>query len=59
MNDWVLSEEDRCKLWKEHIEKIINEELGSFIMVVGGPVERVTRKEVAEVIKMKRGKAAG
>jgi len=59
-----FSEEDRCKIWKEHIEKSMNEENEWDCMVeadvVEGPVEQVTRKQVVEAIKkMKRGKAVG
>jgi len=52
-------EEDRCKIWKEHMEKIMNEE-NDWYHVVEGPVERVTRKEVVEALKkINQGKAAG
>ena len=59
-----FSQEDRCKIWKEHMEKIMNEENAWDHKVdaamVEGPVEKVSRKEVREAIrKMKRGKAAG
>jgi len=47
-----FSEEDRCKIWKEHMEKIMNEENEwDHMMEAEGPVERVTRKEVVEAIK--------
>ena len=59
-----FSQEDRCKIWKEHMEKIMNEENAWDHKVdaamVEGPVEQVSRKEVREAIrKMKQGKAAG
>jgi len=50
-----FSEEDWCKIWKEHMKKIMNEKNDWDHMVedevVEGPVERVTRKEVVEAIK--------
>ena len=60
----VVSEKDRGKLWKEHMEKIINVENEWDQTVeadmVEGPVEEVTDEEVMEaMIKMKLGKAAG
>ena len=60
----VVSEKDRGKLWKEHMEKIMNVENEWDQMVevnmVEGPVEGVTDEEVMEVMnKMKLGKAAG
>ena len=59
-----FSQEDRCKIWKEHMEKIMNEENAWDHKVdaamVEGPVKKVSRKEVREAIrKMKQGKAAG
>ena len=60
----VVNEEDRGKLWKEHMEKILNvknewdqiEEAG----MVEGPVKEVTYEEVMKATnKMKLGKAAG
>ena len=59
-----FSREDRCKIWKEHMEKIMNEENAWDHRVdaamVEGPVKKVSRKEVREAIrKMKQGKAAG
>ena len=59
-----FSQEDRCKIWKEHMEKIMNEENAWDHKVdaamVEGLVEKVSRKEVREAIrKMKQGKAAG
>ena len=59
-----FSQEDRCKIWKEHMERIMTEENAWDHKVdaamVEGPVEKVSRKEVREAIrKMKQGKAAG
>ena len=55
----VVSEKDRGKLWKEHMEKIMNVE-NEWNQVVKGPVEGVTDEEVMETInKIKLGKAAG
>ena len=60
----VVSEKDRGKLWKKHMEKIMNveNEWDQMIEVdmVEGPVEGVTDEEVMEAMnKMKLGKAAG
>ena len=60
----VASEKDRGKLWKEHMEKIMNVENEWDQMVevdmVEGPVEGVTDEEVMEAMnKMTLGKAAG
>ena len=57
-------EEDRAKIWKEHMEKIMNEENEWDRMVetdvVEGPVEKVARNEIVEAIQsMKSGKATG
>ena len=57
-------QEDGCKIWKEHVERIINEENALDHKVddamVQGPVEKVSRKEVRKAIrKMKQGKASG
>ena len=57
-------EEDRAKIWKEHIEKIMNEENEWDHMVetnlVEGPVEKVVCNEIVEAIQsMKSGKATG
>ena len=57
-------EEDRAKIWKEHMEKIMNEENEwDHIVetdVVEGPVEKVARNEIVETMqKMKSGKATG
>ena len=58
-----FSQEDRCKIWKEHVERIMNEENAWDHKVdtamVEGTLEKVSRKEVREAIrKMKQGKAA-
>ena len=60
----IVSEKDRGKLWKEHMEKIMNVENEWDQMVevamVEGPVEGVIDEEVMEAMnKMKLGKAAG
>ena len=60
----VMNEKDRGKLWKEHMEKILNveNELGQMAEadMVEGPVEGVTYEEVMKAMnKMKLGKAAG
>ena len=60
----VMNEKDRGKLWKEHMEKILNveNELGQMAKadMVEGPVEGVTYEEVMKAMnKMKLGKAAG
>ena len=57
-------EEDRAKIWKEHMEKIMNEKNEWDRMVetdlVEGPVEKVVRDEIVEAIQsMKSGKATG
>ena len=56
--------ENTAKTWKEHMEKIINEENEWDHLletdVVEGPVEKVTRNEIVEAMyKMKSGKATG
>ena len=56
--------EDRAKIWKEHIEKIMNEKNEWDHMVetdvVEGPVEKVAHNEIVEAMqRMKSGKAAG
>ena len=59
-----FSQEDRCKIWKEHMEKIMNEE-NSWnhkvdAAIAEGPVEKVSHKEVrAAIRKIKLGKAVG
>ena len=60
----VVSEKDRGKLWKEHLEKIMNVENEWNQMVeadmIKGPLEEVTDEKVMEAMnKMKLGKAAG
>ena len=60
----VVSEKDRGKLWKDHMEKIMNVENEWDQMaeadMVEGPVEEVTYEEVVKAMnKMKLGKAAG
>ena len=57
-------EEDRAKIWKEHMEKIMNEENEWDRMVetdlVEGPEEKVACNEIVEAIQgMKSGKATG
>ena len=56
----VMNEKDRGKLWKEHMEKILNveNELGQMAQadMVEGQVEGVTYEAIN---KMKLGKAAG
>ena len=59
----VVSEKNREKLWKDHMEKIMNVENEWDQMakanVVEGPVEEVTYEEMEAMNKMKLGKAAG
>ena len=57
-------EEDRAKIWKEHMEKIMNEENEWDRMVetdlVEGPMEKVVRDEIVEAMQsMKSRKATG
>ena len=59
-----FSEKDRGRVWKEHMERIMNEEnewdQNVQADLVEGPVERVSQEEVVKVLgKMKAGKAAG
>ena len=59
----VMNEKDRGKLWKKHMEKILNVENEMDQMaetdMVEGPVEEVTYEEVMKAMnKMKLGKAA-
>ena len=59
-----LIEEDRAKIWKEHREKIINEENNWNHMVetdvVEGPVEKVACNEIVKAMqRMKSEKATG
>ena len=60
----VVSEKDRGKLWKDHMEKIMNVENKWDQMaeadMVERPLEEVTYEEVIKAMnKMKLGKAAG
>ena len=57
-------EKDRAKIWKEHMEKIMNEENKWDCVVetdlVEGPVEKVVRDEIVEAMQsMKSRKATG
>ena len=57
-------EEDRAKIWKQHMEKIMNEKNEWDCVVetdlIKGPVERVARDEIVEAMQsMKSGKATG
>ena len=57
-------EEDRAKIWKKHMEKIINEENEWDHMVetdlVEGPVEKLARNEIVKAIQsMKSGRTTG
>ena len=56
-----FSQEDQCKIWKEHILRIINEKTAGTTWgtaMVEKPVEKVSPKKVREAIrKMKQGKA--
>ena len=57
-------ERERAEVWKEHMEKVMNEEneWNGIVDVdlVQGPLERVIREEVMMAIKaMKLGKAGG
>ena len=59
-----FSEKDRKRIWKKHMEEIRNEENDwdhvTEASMVEGPIENVTREEMAIAIKvMKPGKAAG
>ena len=60
----VVNEKDQGKLWKEHVEKILNVENEWDQMaearMVEGPVKEVTYEEMMKAMnKMKLGKAAG
>ena len=49
------SEEDRAKVWKEHVQKMTNDanewdQIGETDDVVG-PVEKVTRREIVEAMQ--------
>ena len=55
-------QEDRANIWKEHMERIMNEEIEwdreVETDVVEGPQEKVARNEIVEAMqKMKSGKA--
>ena len=57
-------EEDRAKVWKENMEKIMNEENEWDHMVetdvVEGPVEKVARNQIVKAMqKIKSEKATG
>jgi hypothetical protein len=59
-----MGERERAKVWKEHMERVMNEEDEwdgvVDVDVVHGPIDRVTMKEVMTAIKaMKLGKATG
>jgi hypothetical protein len=59
-----VGERERAKVWKEHMERVMNEENEwdgvVDVDVVHGPIDRVTMKEVMTAIKtMKLGKATG
>ena len=59
-----FGEKDRGKVWKEHMERILNEEnkwdQNVKADLVEGPVERVSQEEVVKAMgEMKTGKAAG
>ena len=59
-----LTTEDREKVWKNHMENIMNKENEwdhmSEVDVVEGPIEKVTQDEVLKAVKaMKLRKAAG
>ena len=55
-------EEDRAKIWKEHMEKIMSEEDEWDYMVetdlVEGPVEKVARNEIVEAIQSMKSRKA-
>ena len=59
-----FSKKDRGRVWKEHMERIVNEENECDQNVradlVEGPVKRVSWEEVVKALgKMKAGEAAG
>jgi hypothetical protein len=59
-----MGERERAEVWKEHMERVMNEENEwdgvVDVDVVHGPIDRVTMKEVMTAIKaMKLGKATG
>ena len=55
-----VSEEDRKRIWKNHMEEIMNKENDWDHVTVGeGPIKKVTHEEMAIAINvMKPGKAA-
>ena len=59
-----FSESERKKIWKDHMEEIMNKENEwdhtTTINVVEGPIEKVSREEIVKALRMmKQGKAAG
>ena len=59
-----FSEKDRGRVWKEHMERIMNEEnewdQRTEAAMLEGPVEKVSREEVVRAMReMKTGKAVG
>jgi hypothetical protein len=59
-----FSEKDRGRVWKDHMERVMNEENEWDQMteaaLVAGPVDRISREEVMKAMgEMKTGKAAG
>ena len=59
-----FSEKDRKRIWKNHMEEIMNKENNwdnvTEASMVEGPIKNVTREEMAIAIKvMKPGKTAG
>ena len=57
-------EEERAKIWKKHMGKIMNEEnKWDHVVetdVLEGPVKKVARNEIVEAMqRMKSGKATG
>ena len=59
-----FSKRDRGRVWKEHMERIMNEEnewdQNVLADLLEGPVERVSQEKVVKALgKMKAGKAAG
>ena len=64
LGNLCVDEEERAKVWKDHMEKVMNEENewdGDIeVDVTHGPLECVTMEEVEKAIKeMKLGKATG
>ena len=58
-----FTEKDRGKVWKEHMERIMNEEnewdQNVKAELVEGPVERISREEVVKAIKEMKVEKAG